>query len=216
VIPQTQKGDTLEYLGHHLTTDGDWTVQELTMVAKLTKAMQAVTIASGKGACGLLWTARLAEHDAVATMPYFMTTTALSASVLSKALTALVRPVWRKGSIESDHVACLAAVGTPATLKGLGLTHPEALDLAEKACALLRLLNTPSPEGIGALAADGWRALVRGNGRSQAYPKAGKHTRIPATHTGGMAALRLPSTRCARHTCVATRSPPISSLFSAK
>ena len=190
-IPQTQKGGTFEYLGHHLTTDGDWTAQELRMVAKLTRAMHAVSIASGKGACGLLWTVRLAEHDAVSTLTYYMGTTALCASTLEKALTALVRPVWSKGSIESHHVACLAAVGSPATLKGLGLTHPEALDKAEKASTLLRLLNTPSPHGIGALAEDGWRALARSNGPSQAYPKTAKHTLIPATHTGGMAALRM-------------------------
>jgi ribonuclease HI len=189
-IPQTQKGGTFEYLGHHLTTDGDWTAQGLAMTAKLTRAMHTVSIASEKGACGLLWTARLAEHDAVATMPYYMTTTAMSTSTLDKALTALVRPVWRKGSVEGHHVACMAAIGSPAALKGLGLTHPEALDLAEKACALLRLLNTASPEGIGALAADGLKALRRGSAPSQAYPKTAKHTSIPATHTGGVAALR--------------------------
>jgi hypothetical protein len=49
------------------------------------------------------------------------------------------------------HVACMAATGTPTSLKGLGITHPAALDLAEKACALLRLLNTSSPAGIAAL-----------------------------------------------------------------
>ena len=192
-IPQTQPGGTFEYLGHHLTTDGDWAAQELCMVAKLTRAMHAVTIASGKGACGLLWTVRLAEHDAVSTLTYYMGTTALSASTLKKTLTALVRPVWRKGSIEGDHVACLAAIGSPATLKGLGLTHPEALDKAEKASTLLRLLNTPSPEGIGALAADGWRALLRSEkGPGPAYPKktTTKHMLIPATLTGGMAGLR--------------------------
>jgi hypothetical protein len=150
--------------------------------------MRTVAVASGKTACGLLWTARFAEHDAVSTMPYAMTATALSTHMLDKALTAIVRPIWSKGWMDK-HVACMAATGTPTSLKGLGITHPAALDLAEKACALLRLLNTPSPAGIAALAADGWRALLRGSPRSQAYPKTTKHTLIPATHTGGRTAL---------------------------
>jgi hypothetical protein len=114
----------------------------------------------------------------------------LSTTTLSKALSTLVRPLWDKGNIDKHVVACMAAIGKPGTLKGLGLSHPEALDGTEKACALLRLLNTPNPAGIAALAIDGMRAHMQASEKSQTYPKStAKYTRIPATHTGGMAAL---------------------------